>query len=162
MAIYYGLNNERELRSSIRRACDIVNPSNVSVAIRFLSEISAAESAMGTHRDNHHEQGKGIFQHDSIGFFDVKNRIMNYNILIAKRIYEDTNIDLEKVTFDELDFSPLLSSLFCRMSIYLIPHAIPLTRLERAEMWKKYYNSSKGKGTVQHYMQQSLIFLGEE
>jgi len=162
MAIYYGLNNETELSSSIRRACEIVNPKNVPVSIKFLSEIAAAESAMATFRDNHHEQGKGVFQHDSIGFFDVKTRIMNYNVLIAKRIYDETNIDLEKVTFEELDYSPLLSALFCRMSIYLIPHAIPKTRIQRAKMWKTFYNSKLGKGTVEHYMQQSLKFIGEE
>lgn len=162
MAIYYGLNNETELRASVRRACEIVNSKNVAVAMIFLREIAAAESAMATFRDNHHEQGKGVFQHDSVGFFDAKTRIINYNVLIAKRIYDDTNIDLEKVTFQELDYSPLLSALFCRMSIYLIPHAIPNTRLDRAKMWKTFYNSKLGRGTVEHYMQQSLKFIGEE
>ena len=162
MSIYYGLNNEAELRSSIRRACEIINPRNVPVAIRFLNEIAAAESSMGTFRDMYLEQGKGVFQHDAIGFFDAKNRIMNYNVMIAKRIYDETDIDLEKVKFDMFDFSPLLSSIFCRMSIYLIPEQIPSTRLERAKMWKKYYNTESGKGTIDHYMSQAQKFVGDE
>ncbi|MBJ3579628.1 hypothetical protein JGC46_23410, partial [Salmonella enterica subsp. enterica serovar Derby] len=33
-----------------------------------------------------------------------------------------------------------------------VPESIPATRVERASYWKKYYNTSAGKGTPQDYI----------
>jgi hypothetical protein len=39
---------------------------------------------------------------------------------------------------------------------------IPDSRLERAKLWKKSYNTHLGKGTVEDYMEKSQLYLGDE
>ena len=159
MGLFYGLTTQEELRAHIRRACEIINPENVPVAMKFLLEIAAAETAMASIRDVHFAQGKGVFQFDSVGFEDVQSRTKES---VRIRIIEDMALDILRHPFSCLDTSPLLCAVFCRLKIMLIPHPIPTVREERAKMWKKYYNSAAGKGTIEHYLKQSRIFLGDD
>jgi len=160
--IFYGLSSEQELFSHVRRACESINHNNVPDSIKFLLEIAAAETGMGSVRDVHFAQGKSVFQFDSVGFFDTQMRIINEHPKITKRIFDQFNIDIAKVPFSSLDYSPLLGAIFCRLKIYLIPHSVPKTRIKRAEMWKKYYNSAAGAGTIEHYMSMCDAHVGAE
>ena len=57
---------------------------------------------------------------------------------------------------DELTFSVLsniaLAVAFCRLFYRRKPGAIPATMPGRAAYWKKYYNTIRGAGTVDHYV----------
>jgi hypothetical protein len=155
--IFYGLSSEQELNNHIHRACEIINNKNVSIASKFLLEIAAAETGLGSVRDRHFEQGKGVFQFDSVGFVDTKIRSQRF----VKPLISEFNIDINRVAFSDLEYSPLVGAIWCRLKVYLMP-AIPMTRAERAAMWKKYYNSELGSGTVEHYISMAEKFIGEE
>jgi hypothetical protein len=45
-----------------------------------------------------------------------------------------------------------LASAFCRIYYRRKPGAIPKTMPERAQYWKKNFNTYKGRGTVDHYI----------
>lgn len=155
--LFYGLSSEQELSTHVHRACEIINPKNVSLASMFLLEIAAAETGLGSVRDKHFEQGKGVFQFDNVGFVDTKIRSQRF----VKPLISEFNIDINRVTFSDLEYSPLVGAIWCRLKVYLMP-AIPVTRIERAAMWKKYYNSELGAGTVEHYISMAEKFIGSE
>ena len=161
MGLFYGVTTSKELDDHIRRACEIIRPSNSALGIHFLREIASAETAYATIRDVHFTQGKGVFQFDSVGYFDVQTRISDNHHGMRDLINNEMGLDIIRMQFNCLDSSPLLGAVFCRLKILLIPNAIPESRIDRARMWKKYYNSSAGKGTVEHYMKQSKICIGE-
>ena len=45
-----------------------------------------------------------------------------------------------------------LAAAFCRIHYRRFPKAIPKTMPQRANYWKTFYNTIKGKGTVDHYV----------
>ena len=57
---------------------------------------------------------------------------------------------------DDMEFSVwsnlALQIAFTRIWYYRRPGKIPSTIEERAEYWKKHYNTELGKGTVEHYL----------
>ena len=61
---------------------------------------------------------------------------------------------------DEMDFSVMtnigVAIFFTRIYYRRKPGAIPKTTEERAEYWKKHYNTEQGKGTVKHYIEANL------
>ena len=42
---------------------------------------------------------------------------------------------------------------FCRLHYWRVPKPLPRTLEEQAKMWKQYYNTAKGKGTPEHFME---------
>jgi hypothetical protein len=115
----------------------------------LLTETAIAETEMGLTKDNTIlDIGVGIMQFDKVGFDDIKERSMKYR----ERILDCLKIDIDKVELNHLAYNPYLSVLFARLKYKLIPDPIPKTLEGRAKYWKKYYNSSKGKGTEEHYI----------
>lgn len=162
MTIYYGAGSERELMSNIRRACEIVSPRTVPVAMALLAETCAAETAMCSFMDGYAPEGKGAFQFDSVGFEDVKDRFNVRNPQIVNELYHKLGINWANLSFDMLEYAPLLGAVLCRAKYYLVPESIPETREGRAKYWKKYYNSSAGAGTVEHYLEMSRRYIDGE
>ena len=160
--MFYGVSSQRELMAHIRRACEIISPANVPVAKLLISETCASETRLCGFRDQHFEDGKGPFQFDSVGFEDVKKRFAARKPETVEQLRVETGILWGRVTFEMLEYAPLLGAVLCRAKYYLVPEAIPLDREGRAKYWKKWYNSELGKGTVEHYMDCSARFLGDE
>lgn len=54
---------------------------------------------------------------------------------------------------------PKLACLMCRIDYLTTPEPVPSTLEQQAAYWKRHYNSLKGDGTVEHYIQafQSLV-----
>lgn len=67
------------------------------------------------------------------------------------RIKERLHIDWEKTSWSDLE-KPLYSGLAARLFLARIPAPIPADLTAQAQYWKKYYNTSAGKGTVQKFI----------
>ena len=67
-------------------------------------------------------------------------------------VLNEFNVDLKRVTYEMLEYNPLLSVIVCRLFYKLIPEEIGSRVSEWATYWKKYYNTEKGKGTVEQYI----------
>ena len=160
--MFYGCSSQRELMSHIRRACDVISQRNVPVGVKMLSETCAAETGLCTAVDKYEPEGRGAFQFDSEGFKDTKSRFIGHYPEITDKILRELGINWASVEFEMLEYAPLLGAVFCRAKYYLVPYPIPLTRQGRAEYWKKWYNSTAGKGTPEHYMDMSARYLGDD
>lgn len=62
-------------------------------------------------------------------------------------------VDVGLVRHDDLDFSPLLSMVWCRLFYKLIPDVFPSTVEGRAAYWKRFYNTVSGSGSVDDYIE---------
>ena len=88
---------------------------------------------------------------DDKPFRDIRDR----NIKLRPKILKDLGIDIMLVEWDDLRYNQFLALLFTRLLYWLKGEAIPLTIEERAEYWKRHYNTyaPTAKGTPEHYLE---------
>lgn len=114
-------------------------------------ETAAAETRDGTSSDpTPNGAGRGFYQCDEIAFNDIQARARKDDIAALKTAFD---FDLRKVEWNDLNMSLLLATVFARLHYKLRPEAIPQTLAGRADYWKKFYNTSAGKGTAAEYIE---------
>jgi len=81
---------------------------------------------------------------------DIWENYISYRKPMIEAVYRLGLIEDKKVfsVFSNI----ALASAFCRIHYRRMPGAIPNNMPERATYWKKFYNTYKGKGTVDHYV----------
>jgi len=121
----------------------------------LLLETAAAETGLGEAVDSSWWTGIGLMQFDEIGFTDVQQRTSS---AVKEKVLACFGIDVDRATHTDLRWSPLLSLVFARLKYRLVPSAIPATLEGRANYWKKWYNSSLGAGTPEHYMSSAIKY----
>ena len=115
--------------------------------------IACVESNFGndanTYRDNYHG---GIWQVDEIGFKDTQD-VVSHNKLTErfKQIRNATGINWQSVTWEDLR-KPIYSGIAARLFLLNDPTVIPTNLMEQARYWKEYYNTKKGEGTVENFI----------
>ena len=119
----------------------------------LMYRIACVESNFGNHantyRDNYHG---GIWQVDEIGFKDTQD--VDSHIKLDdkfEQIRKATGIIWKKVIWEDLR-KPLYSGIAAMLFILNKPTDIPTTVSGQARYWKTYYNTEKGKGTVQDFI----------
>lgn len=156
MPSYYGLTNTQQLQDCISAACALFPNSTNATAL--LLETAAVETRLGTYPDpTPNGAGRGVFQCDPIGFKDVLARTPAADLAAIKTTF---NIDLTTLPHAALDVSPLAAALVARLFYRLVPKAIPSTLNERADYWKRYYNTAAGKGTPSKYLAAAALIDG--
>ena len=119
----------------------------------FMYRIACVESDFGNHentyKDNYHG---GIWQVDKKGF-EATQDVDSHDELKAKfeKIQTATDIDWQKVSWIDLR-KPIYSGIAARVFLLNIPKEIPTTVRKQADYWKRYYNTEKGEGTVQDFI----------
>lgn len=147
----YGLAYTHHAIGMAARVCDAISHGGNGKAVHLLLETAAQETKLGTFIDpTPYYAGAGLCQVDK-GTFDWL-RDLYANNAVAKRLKEYFGITLGKVQYVELEHSPLLSFIFCRLRYCAVPAPIPDTLEGRAAYWKKWYNSTAGKGTPEEYI----------
>jgi len=147
----YGLISEQHLKDIIRNV--VSNLGGGLNAELLLWETAGAETNFGNTPDFSPNSGYGLMQFDFLGFADTQHRTKQS---IKDKIKHIWGIEVDEINIKELNYSPFLSVLFARLKYMLIPDPIPDTLIKRATYWKKYYNSSKGKGTIEHFIQTNI------
>lgn len=148
--IYYGLVNQRQALDTAKAVCAAVNDLPGHYSLELLLETAAQETRLGTVKDpSPYRAGTGLCQIDPIGFKDAVERCPPAWKAMFKLAFD---VDISKVQYVELEHSPLLSFIFCRIHYRLAPGAIPATVPERAAYWKTFYNSVLGAGTPLEYI----------
>ena len=46
----------------------------------------------------------------------------------------------------------LAQIVFCRLHYWRVPKKLPETLTQQAKYWKKWYNTEKGAGTIEHFI----------
>lgn len=148
--MYYGLTNQQQALEMARQVCDVIGHGGNGTAVELLVETAAQETHLGAAKDlTIYGAGHGLCQFDHIGFVDVQQRTKRR---LKAKVFDAFRVDIDKVMHRELEYAPLLSMIFCRLKYVLVPSAIPADLEGRAHYWKKYYNSSLGKGKPEEYV----------
>ena len=127
--------------------CGMICSDNV---VNMIIETACVESNCGEYIKQLKGPACSIFQiepntaKDIIQNYIVKNnlRLQNFN-----RLY-NSNLTLEQNLCTNLMFAIFM----CRCFYLRVKEPIPSTIELRAKYWKKYYNTEKGKGTVEKYI----------
>jgi hypothetical protein len=122
----------------------------------FLEQIAKVESDYGSHPNTFTGGSCGIWQVDKIGLEDTQDLNSHPNLdWRHHNIYSLTGIRWKDVCCDDLCY-PVLCALAARMYLLNIPEEFPQTLQGRAEYWKNNYNSSEGKGTIDHFIREVM------
>lgn len=145
--VIYGLTSAEALDNDIIKVVNVLGGGRNAALL--LAETAAAESNYGRAVDTTLNSGFGVFQFDTAGYEDVKQRTSNTR---KDAVFNAFGVDVNRVDAWTLQYSPLTGAIFCRLFYLLRPGAIPSTLEGRAAYWKKYYNTKLGKGTEAHYI----------
>lgn len=134
--------------------CNVLGHGKLNNASLLLVETAAAESMLGTFRDpTERYAGSGLCQIDEGTFDWLKEKFA------GKKEEEQLRVafgfTLSKVTYPELELSPLLSFVFARLRYRVETAEIPATLEGRAEYWKQHYNTHEGDGTPEQYVKKA-------
>lgn len=149
----YGLINKQDAIGYARAVCAVIGGGkNTESTVALLVETAAAETLLGDFKDpTPTSAGTGLTQVDLGTFEWLRSKYLGSTM--AAQLLKEFGIDLSRTVYQELRTSPLMAMLFCRLRYLAVPVAIPATRGERADYWKKYYNTSAGKGTPTDYLE---------
>jgi hypothetical protein len=150
MKTYYGVKSYAQIFNATHKVCNALGRGSNNQAPNLILETISAETQMGTFPDCTTKSGYGLCQFDPVGFYDVINRTRRSDKAKVKNKF---GYDLNTVRLDQLNDDPVLSIILCRLKYKLRPEPIPNDIMSRAVYWKRFYNSSAGKGTVEHYLE---------
>ena len=150
--MFYGLMLKEDAVIAARAVCETIGSADTrESAVALLMETAAAETLLGELRDpTMYSAGTGLTQVDK-GTFDWLKQSYS-STPVATALQKRFNIDISRTQYQELETSPLLAMIFCRLRYMRAQGPIPSTLTGRAEYWKKWYNTSAGKGTVAGYI----------
>ena len=144
---YFGHESPLGVKKVINRVCYIFN--DPAFGYKMVAETIAAETQMGTYPDDTLMTGMGIAQHDRACFEDTKKHSMKYRDMILEKL----GVDIRLVEYEHLRYNVFLSTLFCRLTYKRFSAPIPRTLEGRKRYWKQNYNTNRGAGTVEHYIE---------
>jgi len=148
--MYYGITDIQQIFDTVEEVCTVLGNGGNSCANKLILGTIAAETRFGTYKDpTPFKAGSGLCQMDYVGYKEVINRTREHN---EQLLNENFGIDILKVEFNDLEYNPLLSIIFCRLFYKLIPEEIKDDVSNLAYYWKRYYNTKAGKGTKEHFI----------
>lgn len=155
MTFYYGIESRGYIDFVINTVCLYLGTGKEN-AKKMLKETCAVETQLGTFEDRHPDKlGVGAYQFDQIALDDLKKETDTRHKRKVKRLW---GYDIDTIALKDLADDFLLATICCRLKYLRIPQAIPDNYLNRGVYWKKYYNTSKGKGTIEHYYESVEYF----
>lgn len=96
---------------------------------------------------------KGIFQMEPATARDIYDNFLQYKPELKGKVEA---LKSEALTMEEnLVGNLYYAAAMCRVHYLRQPKSIPSDLKGRAEYWKKYYNTEKGKGTVEKYIEEN-------
>ncbi len=147
--MYYGVVSRDIIYIYVNEICDMF-PNKECAKDLILGTIAVETDFANTQDKNTYSSGVGLCQFDKIGFDDVRIRTPRKT---KYQILEKFGVNIELIEHRDLAHNPFLSILWCRLFYRLIPENIPCSLGKQAEYWKKHYNTEKGKGTVEKYIE---------
>ena len=110
-------------------------------AIELLLGTAAQESAFGTYLRQTNGPALGAFQMEPATFLTVQSfSKKDYPLMLENRYAKEMEYDLE------------LAIIAARVNYLSKPGTIPKDLLGQADYWKRYWNTYKGKGTIEQYV----------
>ncbi len=111
----------------------------------------AQESAYGKYRKQINGPALGICQMEPATFNDIVNNFLRYHNSIADKIKQIANVNVFSAA--DLVSNDKLAICFCRVQYYRQSAPIPTDLNAQAAYYKQYYNTPKGKATIEQYLE---------
>jgi hypothetical protein len=148
--------NYEYIKTTVDLAITILSDGTKSIGGEdFMIEVAIVESDLGTNRNHIRDKGRiggrGIMQIDEIAFLDTKNLKSHPELKVYHERLLKNGIDWMNLKWNDCN-KPLYSVIAARLLMLTKSFEIAESTEERAKQWKKYYNSSRGKGTVEIYI----------
>ncbi|AHK11758.1 hypothetical protein S144_44 [Shewanella sp. phage 1/44] len=151
----YGVKDGSELVSIVKKVVSVFGGGTKTKLMML--EICCVETDFCTYPDKHPERlGVGPTQFDKIALDDLQERCRGRHRAMLRQHF---GYELGAVVLADLAYDPLLAFCLTRMKLLLIPESIPTKRDARARYWKRYWNTSAGKGTINDYMTDTETFM---
>lgn len=158
MKYYYGVESLEQVKSIAKEVTEGLG-GNDNV-YRQMMGTTATETHCGLYPDDNPEsKGVGLYQHDQIRIDDIQQEGEQRHFDIVKKLW---GYSIPNIVLADLAYDPLLSTICARLGYKRVPALCPSTTLEQAIYWKKYWNTTAGKGTVDHYLDSVDEYLGED
>ena len=129
-------------------------------AAGFMFRTAKVESDFGTDKNTFKVSSSNIMQIEKTGAYDEIIRRLNPNADVGanirrynERLIKERGLDLTKMSYEDLE-QPIVAAAFARAYLYTIPKPIPTDITEQGGYWKKYYNTSSGKGTSRRFVRE--------
>jgi hypothetical protein len=136
----------RELITHILKEANLHSPA----AVELLMLTAAVESNMGEYIKQINGPARGIFQMEPATEKDLWKNYINYRDNRASAVVRYNSADDKDIWFN-LGYQILMTRMhYLRVSEPLPPHDDVIAL---ANYWKKYYNTRRGRGTVQKAVQ---------
>jgi len=101
---------------------------------------------------------RGFFQCEPWVAVSVCKDYLQYRDSLMKKVAEICYLDWKYfINPTESDWKKILTTnitaqiVFCRLHYWRVPKKLPKTIDEQARYWKKWYNTAKGAGTIEHF-----------
>jgi len=129
-------------------------------AAGFMFRTAKVESDFGTDKNTFKVSSSNIMQIEKTGAYDEIIRRLNPNADVGanirrynERLKKERGLDLTKMSYEDLE-QPIVAAAFARAYLYTVPKPIPTDINEQGGYWKKYYNTSSGKGTSRRFVRE--------
>ncbi|UYD13822.1 hypothetical protein OE131_30130 (plasmid) [Klebsiella pneumoniae] len=139
--------SKQDARLYAEAVCDVIGHGKANAAVLLCVETAAAETLLGDYKDpTPTSAGTGLTQVDLGTFEWLRDKYKNSRY--APVLLNQLGIDLSRTVYAELRTSPLMRCCFAACAIWRFQSRFGDSRGPR-RYWKKYYNTSAGKGTPQ-------------
>ncbi|MER2493379.1 hypothetical protein [Catenovulum sediminis] len=147
----YGLVDATHAESVAVAVCNVLGYGSNNNAHVLILETAAQETQLGHYLDHTwRSAGMGLTQVDFSTFNWLQNEKFERYQAKVKHAF---GVDLMQVQWEELDQSPLLAFIVCRIRYLVVPNPIPTSVNWRARYWKQHYNTQAGKGKPDEYIE---------
>lgn len=120
-------------------------------AVELLIGTCAQESCLGKYRKQlGGGPALGIFQMEPATFVDIHINVLRFNPLLLKKVMKAAEVKSLKA--EDLVLNDNLAVCMARVHYYRFKEAIPDNLEGWAHYWKKYYNTSAGRGTEEEFI----------
>ena len=128
-------------------------------AVNLLMGTAAQESHLGRYRKQlGGGPALGIFQMEPATFDDIMKNYLRYKPELTTRIERVARVSRFKA--EDLEHNDLLAICMARVHYLRVKEAIPSDLEGWARYWKRYYNTSLGKGTEEEFIANYKRFVG--
>tara|TARA_R100001594_G_scaffold141731_1_gene187997 strand:- start:334 stop:786 length:453 start_codon:yes stop_codon:yes gene_type:complete len=120
-------------------------------AVNLIYETGMAESGYRALVQKGGGPALSFFQIEPATGRDIFNNYVEFRQKLVEALI---NFGLDPMNLDFcIKTNIAIAICMCRFHYRRVPSAIPRTKEGRAKYWKTYYNTVKGKGTIEHYME---------
>ena len=144
--------DKQEVKSHIERTLrdiDLYSPE----AVDLLMGTRAQESAFGKYRRQlGGGPALGVYQMEPFTYNDCLDNFLKYKPELLAKILKVSGLD-RFPDARELINNDVFAACMARVRYLRAPGAIPKTVEKQAAYWKKHYNTIKGKGKVEEYIE---------